>query len=332
MMIFRNCMSIAIGISTMQIVQHLIDRQSRKLIASRFSLVFVIVSIRAFVVYIIDEQIPEKPPTEWTPSESDFFHKIGVASKYEMLILTLLLLFWTTLHHTRALFELVVEWCVRPWLYRIRWTGPGTSTVPIVGPCLVIANHGSWPDPVFLGIALPRPMTPIMIQSFYDMWFLRPILKYIFRAIVVPETPIRRETPELEQAVAALQRGELVVIYPEGYLRRKEDQPLKRFGQGVWRILQACPDVPVVPCWIEGAWGSNFSHAGGPPGAKGKKMDFFRRITIRMMPPLVVPPEVLAEGMATRLYLMNRVIDAHNSGAATPLPHVTAASGESTEA
>ena len=204
--------------------------------------------------------------------------------------------------------------------------------MPIVGPCLVIANHGSWPDPVFLGMALPRPMTAIMTQRFYDIWLLRPILKYIFRAIVVPETPIRRETPELEQAVAALNRGEMVVIYPEGYLRRKEEQPLKRFGQGVWRILQACPDVPVVPCWIDGSWGSKFSHAGGPPGAKGKPMDIFRRITIRMMPPVLVPPEVLAEGMATRLYLMNRVIDAHNSGATTPLPHVSATiAEESTE-
>ena len=308
------------------------ERKARLLFAKLVLWFLVFCGVRFVVFATLCYVILFGSPVGLRPASGPVVDWIGLITHIEVVLLTVCLVVWTTLHHTRALFELVVEWCVRPWLYRIRWTGPGTSTVPIVGPCLVIANHGSWPDPVFLGIALPRPMTPIMIQSFYDMWFLRPILKYIFRAIVVPETPIRRETPELEQAVAALQRGELVVIYPEGYLRRKEDQPLKRFGQGVWRILQACPDVPVVPCWIEGAWGSKFSHAGGPPGAKGKKMDFFRRITIRMMPPLVVPPEVLAEGMATRLYLMNRVIDAHNSGAATPLPHVTAASGESTEA
>jgi 1-acyl-sn-glycerol-3-phosphate acyltransferase len=253
-----------------------------------------------------------------------FVDWVSLIAHIEVALLTVSLVVWTTMHHTRGLFELVVEWCVRPWLYRSRCTGPGKDKVPLFGPCLVIANHASWPDPVFLGTVLPRPMTAIMTQRFYEVWFLKPILKYIFRVIVVPEKPIRRETPELEQAVAALNRGELVVIYPEGYLRRTEAQPLKRFGQGVWRILQACPDVPVVPCWIEGAWGSKFSYAGGPPGSKGKKMDFFRRIVVRMMPPIVVPLEILAEGMATRLYLMNRVIDAHNSETTTPLPHVSA--------
>jgi 1-acyl-sn-glycerol-3-phosphate acyltransferase len=320
------------GLSVQLVCQVVLDRKARA-VSHKLLLWFLVYCVVRFAVLVtLGCLILFGSPAGLMTAGSKLVEWISIIAHIEVVFITVCLVVWTTLHHTRGLFELVVEWCVRPWLYRVRWTGPGTNTVPIVGPCLVISNHGSWPDPVFLGMALPRPMTAIMTQRFYDIWFLQPILKYIFRAIVVPEKPIRRETPELEQAVAALQRGEMVVIYPEGYLRRKEEQPLKRFGQGVWRILQACPDTPVVPCWIEGVWGSKFSHAGGPPGAKNKKMDFFRRISIRMMPPLVVPPEVLAEGMATRLYLMNRVIDAHNSGATTPLPHVTAASGESTEA
>ncbi len=45
------------------------------------------------------------------------------------------------------------------------------------------------------------------------------------------------------------------MIFPEGFLRRKEEQPLRRFGQGAWAILQARPDTPVFATWIEGGVG-----------------------------------------------------------------------------
>ena len=55
------------------------------------------------------------------------------------------------------------------------------------------------------------------------------------------------------------------MVFPEGYLRRTEDRPLRRFGQGVWQILKARPDTPVFTAWIEGNWGSYTSYANGPP-------------------------------------------------------------------
>ncbi len=329
--IFVGAVLVLSGLASLRVVQVSNKQMSIPLLRGPLVWFFLFCAVRGLVLLALAYLILFSSPAGLIPVGGAFVEWISIITHSEVVLLTVCLVVWTTMHHTRGLFELSVEWCVRPWLYRIRWTGAGTRTVPILGPCVVIANHGSWPDPVFLGIALPRPMTAIMTQSFYNVWFLRPILKHIFRVIVVPEQPVRRDTPEVDQAVAALDRGEMVVIYPEGYLRRREDQPLKRFGQGVWHILRARPDTPVVPCWIEGSWGGKFSHAGGLPGAKCKKMDIFRSIEIRMMPPVVVPPEMLAEGMATRLYLMNRVIDAHNSGASTPLPHVNATSSGSTE-
>jgi 1-acyl-sn-glycerol-3-phosphate acyltransferase len=232
------------------------------------------------------------------------------------LVACIVLCVWCWLRFLRPFVELCLEPIART-LYRIK--AKGTKQFPPFGPCLVIANHGFWFDPCILGVILPRPITPIMTQRFYEQWFLKPLLKYVFRVIVVPETPIKRTTPELEQAVAALDRGEVVVIFPEGYLRRKEEVPLRRFGQGVWRILSARPVTPVVACWIEGGWGSKFSYKDGPP-TKNKRMDLRRKIEVATSAPETVPAEVLADQMATRIHLMNRVAAMRVELGLAPLP------------
>jgi hypothetical protein len=81
------------------------------------------------------------------------------------------------------------------------------------------------------------------------------------------------------------------------------------FGQGVSRILQARPETPVVVCWIEGGWGSFTSYAGGKP-TKNKRMDFWRRIDVAVSEPQLVPADILADGRATRIYLMRACLQA----------------------
>jgi 1-acyl-sn-glycerol-3-phosphate acyltransferase len=248
-------------------------------------------------------------------------HPAGAAFplfRYYLLGLLLVLCVWCWLRLFRPFFELIVEpvfWV----LYKMRAAGPGVKAVPSFGPVLVIANHSSWFDPCFLAKFLPRPITPMMSARYYNVWFLRPILKHVFRVIVVPDAPLRREAPELQQAIEALGRGKCVVLFPEGYLQRKPEPLLRRFAQGVWHILRACPDVPVVSCWIEGSWGSKFSYFNGPP-TKNKPMDFRRPIGVGMSTPETVPAEILNDQMATRIHLMNRVSAARTHLGLVPLP------------
>ncbi len=210
---------------------------------------------------------------------------------------------WATLHRaaTEIFFEMPLTIA-----YAIHRGGPGLYAIPSVGPVLVIGNHACWFDPLFVSKALPRPGTPMMTARFYSIRFLRPLLKYIFRVIVVPESPMRREAPELKLAIAALDRGECVMLFPEGYLRRKEEVPLRRFGQGVWQILKERPDTPVVACWVEGGWGAWCSYFNGPP-TKNKRMDFRRKMVVGMSVAEPVPAELLGDHLRTRVYLMNRV-------------------------
>lgn len=250
-------------------------------------------------------------------------------TKWYFFGLSAVLCAWCWLRLFRPFFELCCEPFFRP-LYRIRAKGPGVKRVPPLGPVLVIANHAAWFDPVFVGEFIPRPITPLMTESFYNIWFIRPILKYVFRVIVVRETAARREAPELQQAIAALARGECVVLFPEGFLRRKEEMVLRRFAQGIWHILTARPDTPVVACWIEGGWESTFSWRGGPPW-KGKRLDFRRPIGVGVNAPEVVPADVLADPMRTRLYLMNRVSAARAHIGLEPLPTFTLPAGGEAE-
>ena len=224
------------------------------------------------------------------------------------IILTVLSLL-ATIAFTYLLFrpfvEQIAEMVFRPLWYPVAF-GPGACGLPTRGPLLVIGNHGAMFDPVWLAGVLPLRIRAMMISTILDKPFIRWLAGRVFQAIRVPNEGFRRTAPELEEAVAALRRGESVMIFPEGWLRRREDQPMRRFAQGVHRILEEVPETPVVACWIEDGWGSFTSHKDGPP-FKNKKIDFLRRIRIGIELPEVLPPDLLSDAMATRRHLMNRV-------------------------
>lgn len=243
-----------------------------------------------------------------------------------LLIVVAGLVAYTWVRLFRPLFELGVEVVV--WRnYRITGRGSGLATFPATGPVLVIANHACWWDPLFLAKVIPRPITPMMTSVFYDKWFLKPLMVYVFQTIRVAEVHIRREAPEIGQAIQALDDGKCVVIFPEGFLRRKDEVPLRRFGRGVWEILKARPQTPVVAAWIEGAWGSYASYKNGPP-TKNKPRESRRPITVGVSAPLTVKADTLQHHLPTRLALMNDVSRAREEVGLARLPEFEWKAGE----
>jgi 1-acyl-sn-glycerol-3-phosphate acyltransferase len=201
----------------------------------------------------------------------------------------------------RDTLELIAEWLVAP-LYRVRAHGPGVGLVPRAGPLLLVSNHTAYPDPFWLGLVVPRSLTPLMSSVFFDLPVLRWLMTHVFGVIRVQASAFRREAPELRQAVAVLRRGGCVLLFPEGLLRRTEGQLTRPFGQGVWHILRELPATPVVVCWIEGGWGSFFSYHNGPP-FRNKRFDWRRRIDVALAEPQVLGEALLADQRATRAYL-----------------------------
>jgi 1-acyl-sn-glycerol-3-phosphate acyltransferase len=202
--------------------------------------------------------------------------------------------------------ELITEGAIWP-MYRVHGHGPGLEQMP-EGPVVVIANHAAWLDPVWVAKLLPRQMIPMLTSVFFDLGILRWLMGSVAKAIRVEATTFRREIPEIKQAIEVLDRGDALIIFPEGALRKKEEQLIKQFGRGVWHILKERPNTPILMCWIEGGWGSFFSYWKGKP-TKNKRLDFWRRIDVAVDVPFVLPPEVLADQRATRQFLMRKCLE-----------------------
>jgi 1-acyl-sn-glycerol-3-phosphate acyltransferase len=218
----------------------------------------------------------------------------------------------------RDTFEQLGEMLLWP-MYRIRVRGPGIRQIPPHGPLLVLANHTAWFDPLWLAKILPRRVTPLMTSRFFDLPILHWLMRDVAGAIRVEEVAYRREAPELEEAVAVLERGGCLLLFPEGALQRRPEQALRRFGQGVWRILRQRPETPVVVCWIEGGWGSFTSYYGGPPTVN-KHLDWQRPIEIAIESPEVIDPAILADQQAAREYLMRACLRTRRYLGLDPLP------------
>jgi 1-acyl-sn-glycerol-3-phosphate acyltransferase len=220
----------------------------------------------------------------------------------------------------RPVGETLGEWVLR-LMYRMRVVGPGVASMPRTGPLLVIANHTAYLDPCWVMIPLPRDLTPIMYGDYFKKFGLHFYMKHIINAIPSGVGSVRREAPELDEVVRRLDRGEGILVFPEGWVRRKEEESIRRFAQGPWRILRDRPATPVVACWIEGGWGSWSSFWNGPP-FKGKRIDVRRPINVGVSTPVVLDAETLADQHRTRELLKQMVLDARAHLAACGLAPV----------
>lgn len=199
--------------------------------------------------------------------------------------------------------------CIFRIMYRMRVSGPGVAELPRSGPLLVIANHCSYLDPCWIMICLPRDLTPLMYAAYFKLPGLHFYMKYIINAIPAGAPKIRKVAPELDEVVHRLDRGEGVLIFPEGWVRRNADEEIRRFAQGPWRILTERPTTPVLACWIEGGWGSWSSFANGSP-FQLNRLDFRQPIDIGVSAPVVLDTETLSDRERAREILKQMVLGA----------------------
>lgn len=140
-------------------------------------------------------------------------------------------------------------------LTRRRWLG--MENLPATGGVIVAANHYSYADPFTVAHAiydngrLPRFLAKAEI-------FRVPVIGALMRG--AGQIPVHRHTADagaaLVDAVAALQRGECVVIYPEGTVTRDPDRWPMAARTGIARLVLAtgCPVLPLAQ------WGAQVLH------------------------------------------------------------------------
>lgn len=131
----------------------------------------------------------------------------------------------------------------------------GRERLPLAGPAIIAANHNSHVDTLLLLSIFPaRALQKVRPVAAADYFLANPAISWFSRRMV-GITPISRKVARgedvLAPAKAALARGEIVVVFPEG--TRSRDGEMAPLKAGVARLAEAFPDAPVVPIWIEGA-------------------------------------------------------------------------------
>ena len=126
--------------------------------------------------------------------------------------------------------------------------------LPKQGPAIVVANHNSHLDTFVLMSLFPlRLLGKLRPVAAADYFLKNRALAWFTLNIVnmIPiERKIGRESDPLQDCAAALQAGDILLIFPEG--TRGETEALAKFKGGVARLKEQFPDTPVIPIYMQG--------------------------------------------------------------------------------
>lgn len=135
------------------------------------------------------------------------------------------------------------------WLCRLlfRIEFEGVENVPREGACIIVPNHVSYADPVWITIPILRPVHYMA----WDKPFEIPVLGFLMRTFGA--FPVKLESTDASaqrEAIGLLRRGLALVMFPEG--GRTRSGKLEPFKMGAFR-LALTHGVPIVPVTIIGA-------------------------------------------------------------------------------
>jgi 1-acyl-sn-glycerol-3-phosphate acyltransferase len=152
----------------------------------------------------------------------------------------------------QALFFLLI---VRPLSFVVIGLNMRGERLPRQGPAIVATNHNSHLDALVLLALWPlsalRWVRPVAAA---DYFLSNPALAW-FSLNIMHALPIERQRKNadddpLADMSAALSRGEILVVFPEG--SRGAPEQLGRFKSGIARLAERRPDVPIVPVFLHG--------------------------------------------------------------------------------
>jgi 1-acyl-sn-glycerol-3-phosphate acyltransferase len=117
---------------------------------------------------------------------------------------------------------------------------------------IYFANHQSHADLVMIWAALPKELRNVTRAiAARDYWTKTPFKKWltsaVFNVIYVSRERTADEDP-LEPLIAALAKGDSIILFPEG-TRGHLEEP-QAFKAGLFNLASKFPNVVLVPAWI----------------------------------------------------------------------------------
>jgi len=149
-------------------------------------------------------------------------------------------------------------WIITHTIYRVHLIG--SNNVPANGPALLVCNHVSHFDWLFLLASQRRFIHFVIFAGWTRRFGLRHILRWAGVIPIDKSAGPRAIVQSLRNASEALARGEVVCIFAEGRFTRTGF--LLPFHRGFEQIVKHSP-APIIPVCLEHLWGSIFSYRGG---------------------------------------------------------------------
>lgn len=149
-----------------------------------------------------------------------------------------------------------------PLLCRQRFVR-GLEHLPASGPVLFVGNHISYWDPTTLLLLVPRQVYFMSRANLFD----RPFVGAFFRSLGV--FGVKRGIPDpgaIRQALAILERGDPVALYPQGSRAPLPEGQIHPPKRGVLLIAErsGAPIVPVAIAGLETLFLPRFPWLGRP--------------------------------------------------------------------
>ena len=130
----------------------------------------------------------------------------------------------------------------------------GIENIPPRGGALLLGNHISWIDWLVLQVASPRALKFVMYKGYYDKWYLKSFLNFFG---VIPISSGASKSA-IEKIKDRLKKGQVVALFPEGVI--SFNGQIGKFERGFELAIEDV-DVPIIPFYLRGLWGSTFSRA-----------------------------------------------------------------------
>lgn len=129
----------------------------------------------------------------------------------------------------------------------------GREHLPVSGPAIIAANHNSHLDILYLIAIMPLKAVPLLRPVAAADYFCRTRLTSWLSQTLLGITPLERKrgsfhADPLAGPAAALEQGEIVIIFPEG--TRGTPEELGQIKPGVAHLAKRFPAVPVVPVFM----------------------------------------------------------------------------------